>query len=180
MIENLLVTQADTVEERRGPRVGAPQNAIDGFLKSAGISSLDGCEQRDTGKGVFSPSTRYPARAGRATADILPELLHAILLDLSWPQIDAVFRQAPFRWVRPIRERVASLFDSKIVRLNLGGIPVGDTTLGHRFLGNGTIPVENFTDYRRKLREAHVILDAKDRRQAITLALFERAFEESI
>ena len=172
-IENLPIAQADTVDERRGPRVGAPPSAIDGFLKSAGVASIEACEQRDTGKGAF-----YFAiirRAGRATADILAELIHAILLDLPWP-ISMRFPAAPFRWVRPITS-VLCRFEGKAMALNLGEIPVGDETRGHRFLAPGTFAVSDFADYRRKLRDAHVVLDAKDRRRAIELALYERAAE---
>jgi glycyl-tRNA synthetase beta chain len=175
VIDNLPATQADTVEERRGPRLGSPQSALDGFLKSVGVSLQD-CEQRDTGKGVFYFATIR--RAGRTTEAILPELIHAILLDLPWPK-SMRFPAAPFRWVRPLTS-VLCLFDGKVVALNLGQVPVGSETSGHRFLAPAKFSVRDFADYRKNLRDAHVVLDAKDRRQAITLALYERAAEANL
>jgi glycyl-tRNA synthetase beta chain len=84
VVEGLPLAQPDTIEERRGPRVGAPEAAIQGFLKSAGIASLAECEERDTGKGVFYIATIR--RAGRPTAEILPEILRGAILDLPWPK----------------------------------------------------------------------------------------------
>lgn len=114
VVEDLPATQADTEEERRGPRVGSPQNAIDGFLKSAGVT-LTQCERRDTGKGVFYFAVIR--RAGKPTAAILPDLLRAMLLDLPWPK-SMRFPAASFRWVRPIAS-VLCLFDGKVVPLTL-------------------------------------------------------------
>jgi glycyl-tRNA synthetase beta chain len=161
VVENLASAQSNTEEERRGPRVGAPQAAI---------------EQRDTGKGVFYFATIR--RAGRATAAILPDLLHAILLEFPWPK-SMRFPAAQFRWVRPLTS-VLCLFDGQVVPLDLGRVPVGHETRGHRFLAPERFAVANFADYRKKLRDAHVVLDAKDRRQAIVLALYERAAERQL
>jgi glycyl-tRNA synthetase beta chain len=162
VVPDLPVAQADVTEERRGPRVGAPQNAIGGFLKSAGVT-LDQCEERDTGKGVFYFATTR--RAGRATLSILPELMHAILLDLPWPK-SMRFPAAPFRWVRPLTS-VLCLFGGEVVALNLGEVPVGDMTRGHRFLAPEPFAVRDFADYRAKLARAHVVLDWAERREAI-------------
>src|SRR5277367_2364968 len=84
VVEDMPAAQQDVAEERRGPRVGAPDQAVQGFLKAAGIASLAECEERDTGKGVF-----YFAmirRAGRPTAELLPEILRAAILELPWPK----------------------------------------------------------------------------------------------
>jgi glycyl-tRNA synthetase beta chain len=167
--EGIPATQAALVEERRGPRVGAPDAAIQGFLKSTGIASLQDCESRDTGKGIF-----YFARIrrqDRPTSAILPELLVSLIADFPWPR-SMRFPAAPFRWIRPIAS-VLSLFDGAVMALDLGTIPVADETRGHRFLAPGKFIVRDFPDYRRRLREAYVILDAKDRRQAIGHALDE-------
>jgi glycyl-tRNA synthetase beta chain len=172
VVEDIPVATADISEERRGPRVGAPPNAIEGFLKSAGVTLAE-CQQRDTGKGVFYFAVIR--RAGRATAAILPVFIHAVVLDLPWPK-SMRFPAASFRWVRPLTS-VLCLFDGEIVPLNLGAVPTSDETRGHRFLAPDKFSVCDFADYRRKLRDAHVVLDAKDRRQAITLALHERAAE---
>src|SRR5690242_17866336 len=107
VLDGLPAAQPDTSEERRGPRVGAPAAAVEGFLKSAGLASLAECEERDTGKGVFYFAVIR--RAGRPTAEILPELLRAAILELPWPK-SMRFPAAPFRWVRPLA-RVLALLD---------------------------------------------------------------------
>jgi glycyl-tRNA synthetase beta chain len=171
VVEGLPDRQPDAVEERRGPRVGAPASAIEGFLKSAGLLSIKQCEQRDSGKGVF-----YFAmirRPGRSTAVVLPELLRDIVLALPWPK-SMRFPAASFRWVRPLTSALC-LLDGKVLPLALDGVPVGDETSGHRFLAPEKIKVKDFADYRLKLREAHVMLRREDRREAIALALREQA-----
>jgi glycyl-tRNA synthetase beta chain len=174
--EGLPERQADTTEERRGPRVGAPSDALEGFLKSAGLASIDQCEARDTGKGVFYFAVIR--RPGRAAAEVLPDLLRQIVLELPWPK-SMRFPAAGFRWVRPMTSAL-SLLDGKVLPLALDGVPVGDETRGHRFLAPGKVTVRNVADYRRKLRDAHVMLRREDRRQAITLALYERAAEAQL
>ncbi len=171
VVDGLPDRQPDTTEERRGPRMGAPANAVEGFLKSAGLASLDQCEQRDTGKGVFHFA--MIRRPGRATAEVLPELLREAVLALPWPK-SMRFPAASFRWVRPMTSAIC-LFGGEILSLALDGVPVGDETCGHRFLAPKTFKVKDFADYRRKLHDARVMLRAEDRRQAIAAALEERA-----
>jgi glycyl-tRNA synthetase beta chain len=176
LVEGLPAAQPALSEERRGPRVGAPANAIEGFLKSAGLSSLDQCEARDTGKGVF-----YFAkieRPGQPTAEVLPEIIRSIVVEFPWPK-SMRFPAAGFRWVRPMVSAV-SLLDGKVLPLPLDGVPVGDETLGHRFLAPQKLRVADFADYRQKLREARVLLRFEDRRQATMLALYERAAEAQL
>ncbi|MBV8650458.1 MAG: glycine--tRNA ligase subunit beta, partial [Alphaproteobacteria bacterium] len=163
VVEDLPAAQPDVSEERRGPRVGAPEQAVQGFLKAAGIASLAECEERDTGKGVF-----YFAmirRAGRPTVELLPELLRAAILELPWPK-SMRFPAAPFRWVRPLSS-VICLLDGRVLPLDLGSVPVGNVTRGHRFLSQGTLTVANFADYAEKLRAAYVVLDPAARRRKI-------------
>jgi glycyl-tRNA synthetase beta chain len=163
VVSGLPPAQPDVAEEKRGPRVGAPEAAVQGFLKSAGIASLAECEERDTGKGIF-----YFAiirRAGRPTAAVLPELLRAALLDLPWAK-SMRFPAAPFRWVRPLTSAIC-LFDGRVLPLDLGSVPVGATTRGHRFLAPAEFTVSGFADYAEKLRAAYVILDPAVRRQKI-------------
>ena len=176
VVEGLPDRQPDTSEERRGPRVGAPAAALEGFLKSAGLSSIDDCEARDSGKGVFYFAVIR--RAGRAAVEVLPELLRALVLELPWPK-SMRFPAARFRWVRPLTS-VLSLLDGEVLPLALDEVPVGAETMGHRFLAPGKLQVRNFADYRRKLRDAHVMLRREDRRQAITLALYEKAAEAQL
>ena len=171
LVDGLPTAQPDVSEERRGPRVGSPAQAVEGFLKSTGISSLDQCEQRDTGKGVFYFANIR--RAGRATADILPALLRALVVEFPWPK-SMRFPAAQFRWVRPLASALCR-FNGKVLPLDLDGVPVGDTTRGHRFLSPTAFTVTGFADYRQKLRDARVILRAEDRAKAISLALYELA-----
>jgi glycyl-tRNA synthetase beta chain len=171
--EGVSAAQPTVLEERRGPRVGAPEAAIQGFLKSNGIASLQDCEERDTGKGIF-----YFAqirRHGGPTSTILPGLLGSLLADFPWPR-SMRFPTMPFRWVRPITS-VLALFNGAVIPINMGVISVANETRGHRFLAPEKFIVEGFADYHRKLRAAYVVLDAQDRRQAIGRALNERATE---
>ncbi len=159
--------QPDRSEERRGPRVGSPAQAIDGFLRGAGLRSIDECEIRDTGRGEFYFAIRH--NMGRPAEDILPELLRAAIGELPWPKTMR-FPAATLRWVRPLVSVVA-LFDGAVLKLALDQIPVGRTTRGHRFLSTGEIAVENAQDYREKLEAAHVILDHDRRKGMIAVEL---------
>ncbi|MGH7126153.1 MAG: glycine--tRNA ligase subunit beta, partial [Stellaceae bacterium] len=153
-VSSLPEAQPDQSEERRGPRKGAPDAAVQGFLKSTGLTSLDQCEERDTGKGVFYFAVIQ--RPGKPTAEVLPPLIRAIVHDFPWPK-SMRFPAAPFRWVRPINSAL-SLLDGKVLPLPLDGIPVGHTTIGHRFLAPQRIPIKNLEDYEAKLHRASVVL----------------------
>jgi glycyl-tRNA synthetase beta chain len=176
VVEGLPTAQADTSEERRGPRVGAPASAVEGFLKSAGLTALAQCEKRDTGKGEFYFAVIR--RSGRATAEVLPDILRDVILAVPWPK-SMRFPAARFRWVRPMTSALC-LFDGKVLPLDLDGVPVGKVTQGHRFLSSGTFEVHAFADYGAKLRRAHVMLRRDDRRQAIARALAEKAAEAQL
>src|SRR5947208_7297368 len=136
--EGIPARQPDRTEERRGPRLGAPQAAIDGFLRAAGLQSLDQCEVRDTGRGEF-----YFAkieRPGGAASEVLPELLRAAIGELPWPK-SMRFPGATFRWVRPLTS-VICLWDGQVLPLALDQVPVGRVTSGHRFLSQGEISAD--------------------------------------
>jgi glycyl-tRNA synthetase beta chain len=155
--------QPDRREERRGPRVGAPPQALEGFLRAAGLASIEQCEMRDTGRGEF-----YFAiieQAGRPSIEVLPELIRAAIGELPWPK-SMRFPAASLRWVRPLSS-VICLFDGVVVPLPLDGVPVGNTTRGHRFLSPGEITVESVADYIEALERAHVVLDQDRRRDII-------------
>ncbi len=161
--------QPDRSEERRGPRVGAPQQAIDGFLRASGLASIEDCEIRDTGRGEFYFAV--VERPGRPAGEILPELLRAAIGELPWPK-SMRFPASTLRWVRPLTSAIC-LFDGAVLPLPLDQIPVGRATRGHRFLSDGEIAVENARDYREKLEAAHVILD-HDRRHELIAADLDR------
>jgi glycyl-tRNA synthetase beta chain len=169
-VTGLPLAQQEVSEERRGPRVGAPTPAVEGFLKSAGIASLAECEERDTGRGNFYFAVIR--RPGRSTAELLAGLLRAAIHELPWPK-SMRFPAARFRWVRPLVSVVA-LFDGAVLPIDLDDIPVGDVTRGHRFLGSGPFAVRDLADYRDRLRAEHVVVDAEEREWLIADGL-ERA-----
>src|SRR5947209_5794252 len=174
--EGIPVRQPDRSEERPGPRVGAPQQALDGFLRAAGVASIEQCEVRDTGRGEFYFA--IVQHAGRPAAEVLPELLQAAVAELPWPK-SMRFPAAPLRWVRPLSS-VLCLFGGEVLQLSLGEVPVGRTTCGHRFLSPGDIAVDNAQDYVAKLEAASVILDQDYRRDVIAAGLDRLAQKEGV
>ena len=169
VVDGLSVARADVSEEKRGPRVGAPDQAIQGFLKGAGLASLDQAEKRDTGKGEFWFAVLN--KKGGPTADALPGIIEAAMKALPWPK-SMKWGSGSMLWVRPLLSIVA-LFDGKVLAGEIapgGGmapIPFGDTTRGHRFLSKGEIQVAGFADYAAKLRAAHVLVDPAERKKII-------------
>ena len=167
--DGLPAARPDVSEERRGPRVGAPDNAVQGFLKGAGLSSLDQAEKRDTGKGEFWFAVLK--KKGGPTADVLPGVIDAAMKALPWPK-SMKWGSSTMQWVRPLQGIVA-LFDGKVLpgQIEPGGqmapVTFGDTTRGHRFLSKGEIRVTGFADYVAKLRAAHVVLDPAERKKII-------------
>jgi glycyl-tRNA synthetase beta chain len=169
VVDGLPAARADVSEERRGPRVGAPEQAVQGFLKATGLSSLDQAEKRDTGKGEFWFAVI--AKKGGPTAEALPGIIDAAMKALPWPK-SMKWGSGTMTWVRPLQSIVA-LFDGKVLvgEVAPGGamapIRFGDTTRGHRFLSKGAIKVADFADYTAKLRAAHVVLDPAERKMIV-------------
>ena len=157
--------QPDINEERRGPRVGAPDKAVQGFLRSAGLDSLDQCEIRETPKGRFYFAVRR--RSGRAARELIPEIVQSVIEAMPWPR-SMRWGSGRLRWVRPLHG-VLCLFDGAVPpgSLTLGGdaepIPFSDSTIGHRWLSPARLLVSSWSDYRKKLAAAHVICDAAER-----------------
>jgi glycyl-tRNA synthetase beta chain len=170
-VSGLPAKQPDVSEERKGPRVGAPEKAIEGFLKSAGVM-LDQCEKRADPKGEFYVATI--SRKGRETAEVLAEILPETMAKLPWPK-SMRWGEGTFRWVRPLHGIVAT-FDGEVVPFGLAGVTSGDTTCGHRFLSSGEIRVRRFEDYEKKLKAAHVIIEASERREIILHEAKQKAF----
>ncbi len=169
VVQGIPAVRDDVSEEKRGPRVGAPEQAVQGFLKGAGLASLDQAEKRDTGKGEFWFAVI--TKKGGPTADALGAVIDAALKALPWPK-SMKWGSSTMHWVRPLQSIVA-LFDGKVLKgeVSPGGqmapIAFGATTRGHRFLSQGTFEVTSFGDYAAKLRAAHVILDAAERKAII-------------
>jgi glycyl-tRNA synthetase beta chain len=169
VIDGIPATRADVSGERRGPRVGAPDPAIQGFLKAAGLASLDQAEKRDTGKGEFWFAVIR--KKGGPTAAVLPGIVDAVMKTLPWPK-SMKWSSGARLWVRPLQSVIA-LFDGKVLpgEVGLAGtmapLQFGDTTRGHRFLSKGPIHVAGAADYFDKLKAAHVIVDATERKAII-------------
>jgi glycyl-tRNA synthetase beta chain len=167
VVDGLPDKQPDVSEEKKGPRVGAPEQAVQGFLKAAGLASLDQCQKREVGKAEFWFAVTH--RAGQATATVLGTLLPQAILALGWPK-SMRWAAHRFAWVRPLHSIIA-LFGGSLVKgaVDLGGgaIAFGDTTRGHRFLSPAPFKATNFEDYKTKLRSAYVVLDAAERRAMI-------------
>src|SRR5207244_9810786 len=111
--EGIPEVQPDRTEERRGPRVGAPQAAIDGFLRSAGLASIDQCEIRDSGRAEFYFTVLH--HPGRPAAQVLPEIIRAAMTELPWPK-SMRFPASSLRWVRPLTS-IICLFDGEVLPL---------------------------------------------------------------
>ncbi len=168
VVDGLPTAQPDVSEEKRGPRVGAPDQAVQGFLKSAGLDSLDGCEKRDTGKGEFWFAVIN--KKGRPTVEVLAEIVTQTLADFPWPKSQR-WGANEVRWVRPLQSIIA-LFDGAVVPVAFGPIASGNVTKGHRFLAPDAFSVTSFADYADKLSKAYVILD-QDKRRAEILSQVE-------
>ncbi|MFT4098737.1 MAG: glycine--tRNA ligase subunit beta, partial [Rhodoblastus sp.] len=167
--------QPDVREEKKGPRVGAPDAAVQGFLKSAGLSSLDQAKiEKDPKKGEFYVA--LVERPGKPTLDVLAEILPGIVRAFPWPKSmrwgAASARPDALRWVRPLHSIVATFGpeneEPEIVPFDIDGVAVGNITYGHRFLAPGAIKVRRLDDYQPALEQAKVVLDA-DRRKNIVL-----------
>jgi glycyl-tRNA synthetase beta chain len=179
LVEGLPTMRADTAEEKRGPRVGAPQPAIDGFLKSMGFASLDEAEQRDTGKGVFWFGVTRTK--GGPTADALPAIIVAAIQNVPWPK-SMRWNVSTFRWVRPLQS-ILAVFDGKPLAgsLDLGNglsIAFGDQTRGHRFLSGADFVALDFASYKEQLKGAKVLLD-RDMRAFVIRSELQRVANEN-
>ena len=168
LAHGLPTASAATAEERRGPRADAPAQAIEGFLKSTGLTR-DQLEERDTGKGIFLFATLKSE--GRPTADILAERLPALITGFQWPKSQrwgpASASTASPRWVRPLRAIVA-LLDEAVIPFEAMGLQSGRTTQGHRFMGpKAPIGVHSPGAYAGQLLAAKVVLSAEERRAII-------------
>ena len=171
--EGIPATQPDRTDERRGPRIGAPQAAIDGFLRSAGLASVEEFEIRDTGRGEFYFA--IVRRPGRPSGEVLPELIKAAITELPWPK-SMRWPGAALRWVRPLTS-IICVFDGEILPLAIEGVPVGRKTRGHRFLSPGKFCAESAAEYLEKLQHAYVLVDQDERRELIRADLDRRAGE---
>ncbi|MEX2617937.1 MAG: glycine--tRNA ligase subunit beta [Alphaproteobacteria bacterium] len=182
VVDGLPDRQPDLTEERKGPRVGAPDKAIEGFLRAAGLESLDQCEKRDMGKGGevwFAVSERQ----GTSTVRAILDFLGPVIWSFPWPK-SMRWGHSKGRYVRPLHN-VLLIFNGEKVDGQIdfeGGVsvPFSDTTRGHRFLAPDSFAVSNFAEYRDRLRDAYVIIDPAERRAVIARDLAAQAAAEGL
>lgn len=167
VIDQMPTNIAAQIEEKKGPRVGSDEKAIQGFLKGAGLTSLDQCQQQETPKGTFWIA--QIRKEGGLVVDVLPNIIEQAMQQVNWPK-SMRFADQQFRWIRPLRH-VLSIFNGKTLpgSLNLSGqkFVFTNKTFGHRFMAPAEITVQSFADYQEKLRKAFVVIDAAERRQLI-------------
>jgi glycyl-tRNA synthetase beta chain len=165
VIEGLPETSPDRTEERKGPKVGSPDGAIQGFLKSSGLTAIDQAEIRDTDKGQVYFAVR--SLPGQPTEVVLGAAVTGAINSLPWPK-SMRWADGRRRWVRPLAGILAILDGKPIVLTGETDLPVaGNATVGHRFLSPGSFTVTNFADYERKLLEHQVVLDREKRKWRI-------------
>src|SRR6202790_1769042 len=184
-VHGMPARQPDLKDERRGPKVGAPDAAIQGFLKATGLASLDQAKiQRDPKKGDF-----YVAlieKPGRATLDVLADILPVIIRTFPWPKSmrwgERSARPGALQWVRPLHSIVATFGmeteEPDVVNFAVDGIAAGQTTFGHCFMAPAPINVRRFEDYEAKLLDAKVVLDPQRRKDAILTDARQLAFAQ--
>src|SRR3981189_2427855 len=180
VVQGLPARQPDLKEEKKGPRVGAPQGAIQGFLKSAGLASIEEATiQKDPKKGDF-----YLAlieKPGRPALELLAEILPVVIRTFPWPE-SMGWGDGRLTWVRPLHSIVATFGpeteEPEVVPFQVEGIAAGRLTRGHRVLAPDAIEVRRFDDYMAKLAKAKVVLDPERRKQQILADAKNLAFAQ--
>ncbi|WP_316012859.1 glycine--tRNA ligase subunit beta [Roseobacter sp. HKCCA0434] len=166
-------------EERKGPRTDAPEKALDGFLRSTGLTR-DQLEVRDDKKGQFYFAV--VEKPGRPAAEIVAEVLERTIRTFPWPK-SMRWGAGSLRWVRPLHSILAILTTeegAEVVPLDIDGIASGDTTRGHRFHAPEAFSVTSFEDYAAKLKRAHVVLDPAERADHIWTEATNMAFAQGL
>ena len=176
VIDGLPEKTPDVKEERKGPKVGAPQQAIDGFLRAAGLTSIDQATVQDDKKGAFYIAVTE--RAGRATADLIAEIVPDVIRNFPWPK-SMRWGTGTLRWVRPLHS-ILCLLGGKIVPIEFEGLSADDMTYGHRFMAPDGFSVTSFADYQTKLEKAFVTLDPLKRAEIIKAGALKLASEAGL
>ncbi|HKA70189.1 MAG TPA: glycine--tRNA ligase subunit beta [Xanthobacteraceae bacterium] len=179
-VHGIPVRQPDVREERKGPRVGAPENAVAGFLKSAGLASISEARiEKDHKKGEF-----YVAiidKPGRPAIDVIAEIVPEVVRGFPWPK-SMRWGSGDLNWVRPLHSIVATFGpeteEPDVVPFAVDGIAAGDVTRGHRFMAPAPFPVRRLDDYVSKLEQAKVVLDRARREQVILADAKNLAFAQ--
>lgn len=183
--EGVPLATPDCVEEKRGPRVDAPQQAIDGFLRQTGLTSLDQCERRDTGKGEFYFAVLQ--QKGQDVATLLPEIVDEIITRFPWPK-SMRWGKGNRSWVRPLSAGLC-VFDGRPVLFELSmnkeltdapRIAFTGETVGHRFMNPESFVVTDLTGYRDHLMKNHVMVDQDVRLANIKAQVASKASEKGL
>ena len=174
-VQGIPVRQPDVKEEKKGPRVGAPEQALAGFLKGAGLTSIDQAKIQPDKKGDFYIAVIE--KAGKPAIEVIAEIVPEVAKTFPWPKAmrwgEASAKPGALNWVRPLHSIVAMFGpeteEPDVVPFEVGSIKAGDTTYGHRFLAPAPIKVKRLDDYMAKLDAAKVVVDPA-RRAAMILA----------
>lgn len=148
----------DISEERRGPSTSAPEKALEGFMRGAGVTR-DQLEEREEKKGTFFYAKIE--KPGRAATDVIAEAIEATIRNFPWPKSQR-WGSASLKWVRPLHS-ILAVFGGETVAVDVDGFKAGNTTRGHRFMGADEFSVTDFADYKAKLADHKVMLDPADR-----------------
>jgi glycyl-tRNA synthetase beta chain len=178
--------QPDVREEKKGPRVGAPDNAIAGFLRAAGLKSIDEARVQPDKKGDFYVAVIE--KPGRPAVEVIGEILPDVIKNFPWPKSMRWGARSKepgaLGWVRPLHAIVATFGpeteDPEIVPFKIDGIEAGNVTRGHRFLAPAPFEVRRLDDYMQKLERAKVVLDPERRRNIISEEAKELAFAQGL
>ncbi|MFZ7089470.1 glycine--tRNA ligase subunit beta [Primorskyibacter sp. 2E233] len=166
-------------EERRGPKVGAPEKALEGFMRGAGVTR-EQLEEREDKKGAFYYAT--VTTPGRPAEEIVAEVLEKTISGFPWPK-SMRWGAGTLRWVRPLHRILCLLSDEHgdhVIEMDVDGIKSGQTTEGHRFMGDGPFEVTSFEDYEARLKRAKVILNPEERQQHIWHEAQNQAFAQGL
>jgi len=180
-VTGIPATQPDIREERKGPRVGAPEKAIEGFLRGCGLASIDDATiQTDPKKGDFYVA--ITEKKGESANNVIAEIIPTIMAKFPWPK-SMKWGRGDLRWVRPLHSVLCLLGegeDAQVVEFKIGDVISGNTTHGHRFLAPDEFAVTGFENYEAGLAKAHVILDAQHRRDTIAHDAKQLAFAKGL
>ena len=171
--------QPDVKEERKGPKVGAPEQAIAGFLRAAGLSSIDQAKVRADKKGDFYVAVTE--KVGKPALDVIAEMIPEVVRGFPWPK-SMRWGSGRLAWVRPLHSIIATFGpeteEPEVVSFDIDGIASGDETRGHRFMAPGAFKVRRFDDYVEKLLAAKVVLDPARRMDTIRADAKNLAFAQ--
>jgi glycyl-tRNA synthetase beta chain len=185
-VQGVPVRQPDRREEKKGPRVGAPEQAVAGFLKAAGLKSLAEAKVQPDKKGDFYVAVIE--KPGRAALDVISEILPEVIKTFPWPKSMRWGAQSKnpgaLNWVRPLHSILATFGpeteDPDVVPFTIDGIAAGNATRGHRFLAPASFTVRRLADYAAKLDKAKVVLDPERRRSIIHTEAKQLAFAQGL